>query len=225
MQSEEGKWKYVINLSGKELPLTTMKKMVEKLVFMNMTSSVHAHPVPETNFQSLQGKTLPYGLTSYKSLTFVALSQSFVYFLLLNSTAQELYRFFLETDFPEEHFYATLFKMPGVPGGYDPHIRDKDYFEVAHYFWRKTEKQISKPCFGETVHSICIVNFADLSRVMMETRNGSTALFQNKYFMENDHIVMDCMEERIVDMNKKEFVLDCSHYHANSVYMVHGKAN
>ena len=44
---------------------------------------------------------------------------------------------------------------------------------------------------------------------MKETRNGSLAFFQNKYFMELDHVAMDCMEERIVDMNKREYELEC----------------
>ncbi len=44
---------------------------------------------------------------------------------------------------------------------------------------------------------------------MRETNNGDTALFQNKYFMEKNHIVMDCMEEMIVAKNKLEYKQDC----------------
>ena len=45
---------------------------------------------------------------------------------------------------------------------------------------------------------------------MKETKNRSTALFHNKYFMELDHVVMDCIEERIVDMNKREYEMEYS---------------
>ncbi len=34
--------------------------------------------------------------------------------------------------------------------------------------------------------------------------------FFNKYFMEYDHIVMTCLEERIVTQNKKEYLGDCA---------------
>ena len=45
---------------------------------------------------------------------------------------------------------------------------------------------------------------------MKETGEGSNALFQNKYFVENDHVAMDCMEEGIVDRNRIEYQLECS---------------
>ena len=66
------------------------------------------------------------------------------------------------------------------------------------------------PCYGRIYHNICIVNHANLPRIMQETKNGSTALFHNKYFMEDNHLIMDCMEERLVAMNKLEYELECS---------------
>ena len=204
-QKEEEKWRYVINLCGKELPLTSGREMVKKLISMNGTSSVAV--TPRLDIPRLKGKTLPYNLTYYKSMTFVALSESFVHFMLTNKTAIALYHFMLGTGFPEEHFYATLFMAPGTPGGYNS---EKKYFEVGHYFWRNTKYLRSLPCFGKTVHQICVVNFLDLPRIMKETKNGRTALFHNKYFMELDHVVMDCMEERIVDMNKREYEMEYS---------------
>ncbi len=206
------RWRYVVNLCGKELPLISVKEMVTKLLHMNTTSSVFGWPIPaeETwTIQRLRGKILPHNLTLYKSMTYNALSEPFVNFLLQNTTAQEVYRFFLETDFPEEHFYATLFQMPGVPGGYDPRIPEEGYFEVGHYFWRTNREEVRLPCYGKTVHGICVVSFGDLPRIMNETGSGSTALFQNKYFMELDHVAMDCMEERIVAGNRREFEQDC----------------
>ena len=204
-QKEEEKWRYVINLCGKELPLTSVREMVKKLISMNGTSSVVV--TPHNNTSRLRGKSLPYNLTYYKSITYVALSESFVHFMLTNKTAIALYDFMLGTDIPEEHYYATLFMAPGTPGGYNS---DRKYFRVASIFWRTNSNQQSLPCFGKTVHRICIVNFLDLPRIMKETKNGSTALFHNKYFMELGHVVMDCMEERIVDMNKREYEMECS---------------
>ena len=209
---EEARWRYVINLCGKELPLVTTRMMVEKLISMNGTSSVVSWPIPTSEtftMQRLNGQTLPRYLTFYKSMTYNALSASFVYYLLQNSTAIQTFRFFMKTTFPEEHFYACLFRLPGVPGGYNPLIPDDRYFEVSHYFWRTNERELHQPCFGESVHGICIVNYADLPRVMNETKNGNTAFFQNKYFMDNDHVAMDCMEERIVELNKREYELEC----------------
>lgn len=35
-------------------------------------------------------------------------------------------------------------------------------------------------------------------------------MFHNKYFMERDHTVMDCIEEEIVNRNKEEYKRDCA---------------
>lgn len=210
-QRDQEKWRYVINLCGKELPLLSNAEMVKKLISLNGTSAIHDWSIPKTEgtYMRLQGKILPYNLTLYKSMTYNGLSVEFVNFILKNSTARNIYEFFMGVDFPEEHFYCTLFRMPGVPGGYNSNIPDDNYFEVGHYFWRTNQQEVLLPCFGKTVHAICVVNCADLPRIMSETENGKIALFQNKYFMEEDHVAMDCMEERIVAMNKKEFQLEC----------------
>ena len=121
-QDKNNWWKYVINLCGKELPLHTTKDIVKKLVSMEGTSAVHTRPIPDSEWRTtkrLVNKTLPYDLTFYKSMTYTALSASFVTFLKRNNTAQSLYNFFRDSNFPEEHFYATLFHMPGTPGGYN----------------------------------------------------------------------------------------------------------
>ena len=210
---EEERWQYVINLCGKEVPLLSVKEMVDKLIQMNHTSSVVGWPIPESEFwtlKRLKGKKLPYNLVYHKSMTFTALSEPFVTFLLHNSTAKKLYDFFMDTDFPEEHYYATLFRMPGAPGSYNPNIPKEGYFEVGHCFWRTNAEEVKLPCYGETVHGTCVVNFQDLPRIMEETQFGKTALFHNKYFMELDHVIMDCIEERIVAKNRKEFELECS---------------
>ena len=33
--------------------------------------------------------------------------------------------------------------------------------------------------------------------------------FHNKYYMERDRTVMDCMEEQLVSRNRKEYEIDC----------------
>ena len=34
-------------------------------------------------------------------------------------------------------------------------------------------------------------------------------MFHNKYFMERDHTVMDCLEEQLVIRNKEQYDRDC----------------
>jgi len=213
-KKEEGeKWNYVINLCGKELPLSSTHEIVGHLNKLNGTSVINSRKVPATEtgtMKRLRGRPIPYSLTLYKSMTYMSLSYKFINFLLTNFVAKELFRFFKTCHAPEEHYYATVYMLTGAPGGYDPKMR-KNFFKTDNYFWRNREyvKKNGKRCSGLIIHNICIVDVGDLQRILQATNNGKSAFFQNKYLMEHDHVVMDCMEERIVDKNRLEYEKDC----------------
>ena len=51
----------------------------------------------------------------------------------------------------------------------------------------------------------------NLIKYQVDPHNIQGPFFHNKYFMEVDHTVMDCMEEQLVIRNKQEYVSDCKH--------------
>ena len=218
-QQQQHKWKYLLNLCGKELPLITNREMVSRLVSLNGSSSVMTYKPPpemisrikysvELNKEKTQIKWKrekdrkplgdpPFEISQYyKSNSYVALSHPFAEFLHMNATAIKIHRFFKNCTCPEEHFYATIFMLPGVPGGYNGKIK---YFNTESVFWIDH----NETCHGKVVHNICIVGVGDLPRVV---QMAGRHFFHNKYFMEHDHTVMSCMEERIVQMNKLEYL-------------------
>ena len=67
-----------------------------------------------------------------------------------------------------------------------------------------------KSCSGKVVHDLCIISSVDLHRVYQSSLVPGQVMFFNKYFMEYDHVVMDCMEERLIEKNKKEYAQDCT---------------
>ena len=99
--------------------------------------------------------------------------------------------------FPKFYYH----KYTGVPGGYDekyaaliPTIDD--------YIWMSGKV----PCSGQKVHWICIVNSGDLHRLSYKpVPKERDRFFHNKFFLEEDHTVMDCLEEELISRNKKEF--------------------
>ena len=214
--SEDNKWHYVINLCGKELPLTTTHEIASRLSRLNGQSAVGAWQVVPgepgaLTWKRLRGHTsIPYHLPLYKSWTYMAISYDFAHFLLTNQTAIHLRQFFESTSIPEEVFYATAYRIPGVPGGYDPEAPVQVDFNITQYFWHNEKSLRDYPCSGMFVHCICIVASGDLKELMRVSENGEKALFHNKYFMELDHTVMDCMEERAVAKNRQEFEADCA---------------
>ena len=214
-QAEHLKWKYVINLCGKELPLNSNHKIVSRLVRLNGTSAVDAEKISMNDtyrLGHLRKQSIPYGMPYYKSMTYMSLSFQFVNFLFTNSTSVNLFNFFKKCKIPEEHYYATVYMLPNIPGGYNPDIPKNYYFITSNYFWRQLHVIVrsSMECSGRIVHSICIVDVGDIHRILTNTSFGSNAVFQNKFFMQSDHVIMDCMEERIIAKNKLEYETDCT---------------
>ena len=65
-------------------------------------------------------------------------------------------------------------------------------------------------CSGRNVHNTCVVSSGDLPLVYSKGVNlHHPVFFFNKYFMETDHVIMDCMEQRLVELNKLEYAQDC----------------
>ena len=223
-QAVDSKWRYLINLCGKELPLVTMRELVVRLARLNGTSSIASrrsqseeelsrikHPVSYNNVTfkyvisySKRLRPPPFDVDTqyYKSLAYIMASHSFADYLVNNHIAIRVHKFFEKCKNPEEHFYATMYHWPGAPGGYDPAYTGS-YPEVEGVFWA-----YDRVCRGKVVHNVCIACAADLQEIVEETRIGKYA-FHNKYFMEYDNVVMRCMEERIVQRNMAEYEIEC----------------
>ena len=206
-QTEQAKWKYVVNLCGKEVPLVTTHAIashlskrngVSYLVPKKVDSSVLGKVRYTEAMRRLRNRKVPFNLTYYKSMTYMGLSYTFANYLLMNNTAIKVREFFEQCAHSEEHFYATLFKVPGVPGGFSPTV---SYYQISNTFWAHNRG----PCTNREVHQICIVGAADLQSVR---ESKAHAFFHTKYFMELDHTIMDCVEERLVAENMREYEQD-----------------
>ena len=133
------------------MPLATNREMVQQLIAFKSTSNIKAervttiqtefysrimHPVTlnenKTNIifdlsKRLSDPPFNHSQYYYKSSGYHALSFPFIHHLLHNDTAISIRKFFFSCKNPEEHFYPTVFMMPGVPGGYDPSIKRFQY--------------------------------------------------------------------------------------------------
>ena len=113
---------------------------------------------------------------------------------------------------PEEHFYAMAYMTPGAPGGFSSHISPFtiDFPEVSKTLWKHDKTShyytVGETCTGKSVHQVCILNTAHLP--LVKSVMESNTWFFNKYFMEDDYAIMDCVEEQLVKANIEEFVGD-----------------
>ena len=225
------KWKYVINICGRELPLKTNREIVASLKALNGSSALgyakHISPFwwrkrfvykYALNSRGEMHKTkqrlgrVPHGISIRKSMNFMAASQQFVVFLLTSKKAIALRKYLRDVYAPEEHFYSSLYSLPEAPGGRPE--RGTVVPTVDQFIWitnRSTKKHTRWYCKGWVVHSICVLGSGDLPSIVKSARNTkSPFFFFNKYFLERDHVVMDCMEERLAEQNIKEYEQDCT---------------
>ena len=232
LKFDPSRWKYTINLCGRELPLMTNREIVQTLMKLNGSSVIKlwefskqetllrfvykiglAHTVYYTIFgyTSLSWSKLvhmPHGIKLYKASNYMALTRPFVSFLLTNETAIELREYMKDVIIADEYFYASLYGLPGVPGGPPKITYHSTTPKVAARIWSHWNPPIM--CKGRMVHGICVLSSGDLASIYSIGVNANKpTFFFNKYFMEWDHVVMDCMEERLVERNKLEYVNDC----------------
>ena len=226
------KWYYVINLCGQELPLKTNHEIVDDLRAMDGTSIIKPHPIDDNtlcerflkkqrnNYKNVthdrpiyMNETLgepPFDIKLYKSSSYNALSRVFVHFILHNQTVQTFMQWIKHAWVPEEHFYASVYMMPGSPGGHSSLHPIKSQALVSKVIWKHNQHSPyyspSERCAGRSVHQICILTSAELPRVKDALKWNMW--FFNKYFMEDDHVIMDCVEEVLVRKNIEEFHQD-----------------
>ncbi|XP_003417900.1 N-acetyllactosaminide beta-1,6-N-acetylglucosaminyl-transferase-like [Loxodonta africana] len=127
-------WKYVINTCGQDFPLKTNKEIVQYLKAFkgkNITPGVLPpdHVIGRTKYvhQELLGskssymtKTRklksppPHNMTIYFGTAYVALTREFVNFVLQDQHALDLLSWSKDTYSPDEHFWVTLNRIPGM---------------------------------------------------------------------------------------------------------------
>ena len=214
-------WKYANILCGKELPFNSNRVMVDTLSKLNGDSVVNAHRLTDTNFLlrfglhflSLNGalypvaprwRRVPFGIKLYKSYNYISASRKFVEFLLTSPRVRALHRYMSTALEPDEEFFATAYMLPEAPK-----TRTVDEVQFVKTFFAP-EFPLNLKCTGKRVHHVCILNIRDLPLLHEYKRGKSTIFFYNKYFLEYDHVVMDCMEQRIVEQNKLEYKRDCN---------------
>lgn len=224
--SQVYKWKYVINICGKELPLITTRELVSRLMKLNGSSSIKAFKTPNTeedmsrikyrvklngdktnivvDYKYPLGKP-PFDVSSqyYKSEAYVIVSHSFATFLTTNTIARKVHRFFKNCKNPEEHFYATMYRWPNAPGGYNPKYENL-YIFTESVFWNFAGHRKCRE-----LHKVCITSLDDLHEIV-SSKLSVDHVFHNKYFMDYDHTIMQCMERDVVETNKLEFQMECS---------------
>ncbi|XP_018423336.1 PREDICTED: beta-1,3-galactosyl-O-glycosyl-glycoprotein beta-1,6-N-acetylglucosaminyltransferase 4 [Nanorana parkeri] len=218
-------WRYVINLCGQDMPLKSNYELVselKKLDGKNMLESskptdlkkqryTFHHEVMfvlSLDYMKMPSKTFtaksppPSGIEMYVGSAYFVLSRAFIQYTFESALVVEFFEWSKDTFSPDEHFWATLVRMPGVPGEIprtQGDVTDLDS-KTRLVKWSYLEESLYPPCTGTHVRSVCIYGAAELRWLLT-----SSHLFGNKFDPKIDPVLIKCLIEKI-DEQQKEFV-------------------
>ncbi|KAE8292207.1 Beta-1,3-galactosyl-O-glycosyl-glycoprotein beta-1,6-N-acetylglucosaminyltransferase [Larimichthys crocea] len=208
-------WKYLINLCGQDFPLKTNLEIVRMLRSLRGGNSMESEEMPEYKkqrvtdvYQIVDGKIQrtskkkgppPFNLPILSGNAYIAVSRGYIRSVLEDNRIQTLIEWSKDTYSPDEFFWATVQRMPGVPGSTRPH-RKYDMTDInaiarlvkwqGHEGPQDSLQSVYTECHGHHVRGICVYGAGDL-QWMVEQHH----LFANKFDTDKDPIAVYCLEK------------------------------
>ncbi|XP_068609062.1 beta-1,3-galactosyl-O-glycosyl-glycoprotein beta-1,6-N-acetylglucosaminyltransferase 4-like [Brachionichthys hirsutus] len=219
--ASEVKWKYAINLCGQDFPLRSNVELVSELGKLNGSNMLETcrpsalkeerftfhHTVGAAGFeyQQLPVKTgqrkspPPHGIEMFTGNAYFVLSRDFVEHLEYSPVAKDFLKWSEDTYSPDEHFWATLARLPGVPGEVPRSLPDiTDLMSRTRLVkWHYLEENLYPPCSGKHVRSVCIFGAAELRWLL-----NYGHWFANKFDPSVDPIIIQCLEEKLEERQR-----------------------
>ncbi|KAM6902227.1 beta-1,3-galactosyl-O-glycosyl-glycoprotein beta-1,6-N-acetylglucosaminyltransferase 4-like [Xenentodon cancila] len=217
----EVKWKYVINLCGQDFPLKSNMQLVSELKKLNGSNMLETsrpselkrqrfsfhHELKDSSFEyqklpvkTEQAKTPPpHGIEMFIGNAYFVLSRQFVLHLDSSAEAKDFLAWSEDTYSPDEHFWATLVRVPGVPGEVPrsrPDITDL-MSKTRLVKWEYLEGGLYPRCTGEHVRSVCIFGAAELRWLL-----NYGHWFANKFDPKVDPVLIQCLEEKLEETQR-----------------------
>ncbi|NWR31989.1 GCNT3 acetylglucosaminyltransferase, partial [Tachuris rubrigastra] len=208
-------WRYLLNTCGTDFPIKTNAEIVRALKVLQGRNSLESEKPSEAKRARWQYhhevrkvisrtdvKKLPPPL-KYPMFTgnaYIVVTRGFVRHIFEDPTAQKFLEWAKDTYSPDEHVWATLTRMPGVPGAV-PH---NDKFQLSDMNalprvvkWQYLEGDPSKgapypPCTGRHQRSVCIYGVGDVPWMLQQHH-----LLANKFDPEVDDAAILCLEEHL----------------------------
>uniref|UniRef100_A0A8C7YZZ6 Beta-1,3-galactosyl-O-glycosyl-glycoprotein beta-1,6-N-acetylglucosaminyltransferase 3 n=1 Tax=Oryzias sinensis TaxID=183150 RepID=A0A8C7YZZ6_9TELE len=206
-------WKYLLNTCGTDFPIKTNREMVSALKLLNGRNSMETevtndykkgrweyhHNVTDTSVIRTEVRKSPPPISSpmYSGNAYFIASRAFVKHLMKDEEAQRLIDWEKDTYSPDEHLWATLQRMPHVPGSlpFNSKYDTSDMLAFARAVkWAYHTGDVRKgapypPCTGTYRRAVCVYGVGDLLW-LLQTHH----LFANKFDPEVDDIAIRCME-------------------------------
>lgn len=208
-------WRYVLNTCGTDFPIKTNAEIVHALKLLQGQNSMESeepsaikrdrwryhHRVGETISRTVtQKQPPPHNQPMFTGNAYIVVTRAFVQHVLEDPTAQSFLEWAKDTYSPDEHVWATLNRMPSVPGAVPPndkfHLSDMNALPRL-VKWQYLEGDTGKgapypPCTGQHQRAVCIYGVGDLPWMLRQHH-----LLANKFDPQVDDAAIQCLEEHL----------------------------
>ncbi|NWI07977.1 GCNT3 acetylglucosaminyltransferase, partial [Tichodroma muraria] len=206
-------WRYLINTCGTDFPIKTNAEIVRALQLLQGQNNVESERPTAAKQQRWQyhyevGKSIsrtaqkkqppPHNYPMFTGSAYNAVTRDFVQYVFESPMAQKFLEWSKDSYSPDEHVWATLNRMPGVPGATLP----SNKFELSDMNalprlvkWQHLEGDINKgapypPCTGSHQRAVCIYGVGDVPWILQQHH-----LLANKFDPDKDDAAVQCLEE------------------------------
>ncbi|TSK72022.1 Beta-1,3-galactosyl-O-glycosyl-glycoprotein beta-1,6-N-acetylglucosaminyltransferase 4 [Bagarius yarrelli] len=215
------RWRYAINLCGQDFPLRSNAELISELKALkglNMLETVRPSTYKKQRFtnryklKDAQSQYLaspvktsvlkqppPHNIEIFVGSAYFVLSREFLNFVYWSPHVKDFLAWSEDTYSPDEHFWATLIRIPGVPGEItrsNPDISDL-MSKTRLVKWQYLEGMLYPACTGGHVHSVCIFGAAELRWLLNDGH-----WFANKFDLKVDPVVIECLERNLTERQR-----------------------
>ncbi|KAM4749542.1 beta-1,3-galactosyl-O-glycosyl-glycoprotein beta-1,6-N-acetylglucosaminyltransferase 3-like [Rhinophrynus dorsalis] len=206
-------WRYLINTCGADFPLKTNAEIVQALKSLHGRNSMETEETPgnkkhrwQYHFKvdTLIHKTAkkknppPGNIQMFSGNAYIVITREFVKYLFNNPHVTKFLEWEKDTYSPDEHLWATLNRMPGVPGSVPSHKKYdmSDLNAIARLVkWSLHAGDINNGapyarCTGIYRRTVCVYGTGDLAWILQQHH-----LFANKFDSQVDNNVIQCLEQ------------------------------
>ncbi|XP_051237669.1 beta-1,3-galactosyl-O-glycosyl-glycoprotein beta-1,6-N-acetylglucosaminyltransferase 3 [Dicentrarchus labrax] len=210
--SSHVKWRYMLNTCGTDFPIKTNGEIIKVLKALNGRNSMesettndykkarwqyHYNVTDSVIRTNVRKSPPPINSPMFSGNAYFVVTRAFVKHVMENREVQKLLEWEKDTYSPDEHLWATLMRMPSVPGSLPANIKydtsDMQAFaRVVKWSYEAGDMRHGAPyypCTGSYRRAVCVYGAGDLSWLLRQKH-----VFANKFDPEIDDIAIRCME-------------------------------
>ncbi|XP_057350271.1 beta-1,3-galactosyl-O-glycosyl-glycoprotein beta-1,6-N-acetylglucosaminyltransferase 4 isoform X1 [Manis pentadactyla] len=219
-------WKYVINLCGQDFPLKSNFELVSELKKLNGANMLETVKPPNNKMErftyhhelrlvpyeyvklpmrtNISKQAPPHNIEIFVGSAYFVLSQAFIKYIFNNSLVKDFFAWSKDTYSPDEHFWATLIRVPGMPGEISRSAQDVSDLQSKTRLvkWNYHEGLFYPSCTGSHLRSVCIYGAAELRWLINDGH-----WFANKFDSKVDPVLIKCLVEKLEEQQREWITL------------------